>query len=209
MQFAWVGCAPSSDNSQEKQESVKESDTEKIVNVYTHRHYDTDQQLFDQFEANTGIKVNVVKSSADELINRLEVEGASSQADVLVTADAGRLHRAKAKGLLQSVNTEIINESVPANLRDSDNQWIGLTQRARIIVYSKDRVDPKELDTYEGLTDPKWKGRILVRSSGNIYNQSLMAAMVHHLGLEGAKTWAEGVVANFARDPKGNDRDQV
>lgn len=185
------------------------ADTAQEVNVYTHRHYDTDKELFAQFEAETGIKVNVVKASADQLIQRLETEGVNSPADVLITVDAGRLVRAKAKGLLQSATSAVLDQAVPSALKDPDNQWFGLTQRARIVVYSKERVDPATLSTYEALTDPQWKGKILVRASSNLYNQSLLASIIHHNGADGATQWAEGVVANMARDPKGNDRDQV
>ncbi len=182
---------------------------EKLVNVYTHRHYEADQQLFDRFREETGIRVEVVKAGADELINRLQVEGENSPADLLFTVDAGRLYRAKELGLLQAVDSEVLEANVPAALRDPDNHWFGLTQRARIVVHSRERVDPASLSTYEALTDPQWRGRILVRSSGNIYNQSLLASIIAAHGADEARRWAEGMVANMARTPKGNDRDQV
>ncbi|MEL6672933.1 MAG: Fe(3+) ABC transporter substrate-binding protein [Bacteroidota bacterium] len=195
----FVACEPGSGGETPQQE----------VNVYSHRHYDTDKELFKRFEDSTGIKVNVVKASADELIQKLEQEGENSIADVLVTVDAGRLFRAKDKGLLQAVSSEVLNQQVPASLRDPEGQWYSVTQRSRVIVYAKDRVDPAELSSYEDLADPKWKGKVLVRSSSNIYNQSLMASLIHHLGEEAALNWAKAVVGNMARDPKGNDRDQV
>ncbi len=185
------------------------SSDEESVNVYTHRHYDADQKLFDQFTEETGIKVNVVSASADELIQKLELEGESSPADVLVTVDAGRLNRAEEKGLLQAVSSETLNNNIPAKYRDPEGFWFGLTYRARIFAYSKERVNPEELSTYEALTEEQWKGRVLTRSSENIYNQSLLASMVVHHGNEGAQEWASGLLENMARDPKGSDRDQV
>ncbi len=179
------------------------------VNVYTHRHYDADKQLFAQFERETGIKVNVVKAKADELISRLELEGADTPADVLITVDAGRLVRAQEKNLLQAVSSKILDANIPSHLRDESGHWFGLTTRARVIVYSKDRVKSEELSTYEALIGEKWKNRVVIRSSANIYNQSLLASFIAHGGKDTAMTWAEGIVRNFARKPKGNDRDQV
>lgn len=191
------------DTKQEESQSAQE------VNVYTHRHYDSDVKLFEEFSRQTGIKINVVKSSADELMQRMEMEGQHSPADVLLTVDAGRLFRAKEKGLLQPIESEKIMSAIPLHLRDKDNQWVSLTQRGRIVVYAKERVKPEELTTYEALTDEKWKGKLLIRSSDNIYNQSLLASMIAHKGEEAAKKWAEGIVKNMAREPKGNDTDQV
>lgn len=183
--------------------------TEKELTLYTHRHYEADQVIFKKFESETGIKVNVVKANADELIQKMESEGNQSPADLLITVDAGRLVRAKDKGLLQSVNSDFINNTVPVHLRDKDNQWFGLTKRARIVAYDKNKIKPEELTTYEALTDTKWKNKILVRSSENIYNQSLLASIIANDGKEDATKWAAGMVKNFARNPKGNDRDQV
>lgn len=182
---------------------------EEVVNVYSHRHYEADQELFRSFTEQTGIQVNVQTASADELITRLETEGASTSVDLLITVDAGRLHRAKERGLLQSVSTGTLEENVPPHLRDPDGFWYGLTQRGRVIVYAKDRVDPSELGSYEDLADPKWKGRVLVRSSENIYNQSLLASIMASSGEAAAARWAEGVVANMARAPQGGDTDQI
>jgi len=181
----------------------------KVVNVYTHRHYETDQQLFRQFEEKTGIKVNVVNAKADELMQKMKTEGEQSPADVLITVDAGRLVRAKNDGLLQSAHSIFLDKTIPNNLKDKQNHWFGLTKRARVIVYNKDKVKPNSLSTYEDLTDEKWNGKILIRSSGNIYNQSLMASMIANKGASGAQSWAAGIVKNMARSPKGNDRDQV
>lgn len=179
------------------------------VNVYSHRHYDTDKKLFKMFEEKTGIKVNVVKAKASALIKRIESEGKKSPADVLITVDAGRLFQAKQKDLLQPIESEYLTTNIPVTLRDKDNKWFGLTKRSRVAVYRIGSGIEKELSTYEDLADPKFKGQIMVRSSNNIYNQSLMAAMIAHHGEEYAKKWAEGVVANMAKAPKGNDRYQV
>lgn len=179
------------------------------VNVYSHRHYDVDEQLFSRFTELTGIRVNVQTASADELITRLENEGPDSPADVLVTVDAGRLHRAQARGLLQPATSEVLEANVPENLREPEGHWFGLTQRARVIVYHKDRVSPDELSTYEDLADPRWRGRVLIRSSENIYNQSLLASMIAAHGDELCAEWATGIVTNMAREPRGGDRDQI
>lgn len=182
---------------------------EQVVNVYSDRHYDTDKQLYEEFTKSTGIKVNVVEGNSDELIERLAREGKDSKADILITADAGRLHRAKEQNLLQSVSSTVLSKNIPENLRDKENYWHGLTTRARVIVYSKDRVKPSELSTYEDLTSAKWKGKVLTRSSTAVYNQSLLASFIEINGEEEAKKWAEGIVKNMARTPKGNDRDQA
>ncbi|MEM9445521.1 MAG: Fe(3+) ABC transporter substrate-binding protein [Verrucomicrobiota bacterium] len=179
------------------------------VNIYSHRHYDADKQLFEKFTETTGIKVNIVKAKADQLIERLLAEGEYSPADLLMTADIGRLHKARELKLLQAAESEYLKKNIPENLRDKDNQWFALTKRARVIAYHKDRVNPEDLSTIEALTDPKWKGKILIRSSTNIYNQSLIASMIAHHGVEKTEEWAKGFVANFARSPKGSDRDQM
>lgn len=184
-------------------------ETPKEINVYTHRHYESDQELFKSFEEKSGIKVNVINASADELIQKMEMEGAQSPADVLITVDAGRLHRAKEKGLLQPISTPVLDSVIPSHLKDVDNQWFALTKRARVVVYAKERVDAAELTSYEALVDNQWKEKLLIRSSSNIYNQSLMASIIANNGEEAAKKWAEGMVNNMARAPKGNDRDQV
>lgn len=179
------------------------------VNLYTNRHYDTDEEILDQFTEETGIEVNVLKGDSDQLIERLAREGENSPADLLITADAGRLHRAKTRDLLQPVETEVLNENIPDKLKDKENFWFGLTKRARVIIYAKDRVDPEELSSYADLTSDKWEGRILVRSSENIYNQSLLASFISIHGEEWAEDWANGMVENMARKPQGNDRAQA
>ncbi len=182
---------------------------EKVVNVYTHRHYKADDQLFKKFSEETGIQVNIVNASADELIQRLETEGKNSNADILITVDAGRLYRAQSKGLLQPIKSKTLEMNIPEQYREKDGYWFGMTYRARIIAYAKDRVDPEQIKTYEDLTDPQWKNKIVIRSSENIYNQSLLASIIVADGEEKAKDWAKGVVENMARNPKGSDRDQV
>tara|TARA_R110002096_G_scaffold200639_5_gene384661 strand:- start:2042 stop:3052 length:1011 start_codon:yes stop_codon:yes gene_type:complete len=179
------------------------------ITLFSHRHYEADDALYEKFTKETGIKVNVVKASADELIERLKAEGETTKGDVFMTADAGRLVRAKAQGVLQPVESAVLSERIPANLRDPENMWFGLTQRARIVMYAKDRVKPEELSTYEDLADKKWRGRILVRSSSNIYNQSLLASIIAEHGAEKAAEWAKGVRGNMARPPQGSDRDQM
>ena len=183
--------------------------TAKEVNVYSHRHYDADKKLYKIFTEKTGIKVNVLKAKADQLINKLEIEGKKTPADILITVDAGRLYRAKSKGLLQPISSKIIESNIPKHLRDSENEWIGLTKRARILAFQPDKVSENELKSYEDLANPKWKDKILIRSSSNIYNQSLLASIIANDGKEKAKNWVKGVLKNMARSPKGNDRDQM
>ncbi len=179
------------------------------VNVYSARKEALILPLLQKFEAETGIGVNLVTAKADALLKRLESEGQSTPADVFITTDAGRLQRAKDAGVLQAVDNAVLQARVPPNLRDRDNHWFGLSQRARVIFYARDRVDPAELSTYEALTDAKWKQRICIRSSGNIYNQSLVASMIKAHGVDKTEAWARGLVANLARKPAGGDTDQL
>lgn len=179
------------------------------VNVYSHRHYDSDAILFKQFSEATGIRVNIIKGSADQLIQRLISEGKNSPADVLLTVDAGRLGRAKAAGVLQSIQSATLSKNVPAHMRDPEGHWYGMTVRSRIIVYSKERVKPGDLSTYEALAKPEWRGRVVARSSGNIYNQSLLASIIAANGRDKALEWARAVRKNMARAPRGSDRDQA
>lgn len=179
------------------------------VNVYSGRHYQADEQLYREFTAQTGIKVNLIKADTDQLVNRIRLEGSTSPADLLITADAVRLAEAAEAGLLQPIESDIIQQKVPAAYRDVAGRWTGLTKRARVMVYHKERISPSELSTYEDLSHPRWKGRILVRSSNSHYNQTLMASMVAANGTESAEVWARSLVENMARPPQGNDRDQV
>lgn len=182
---------------------------DEVVNVYSARHYDSDAELFQEFTDATGIRVNVIEADADELIERIRSEGEHSPADVIITVDAGRLWRAEQAGLLAAVDSPVLTAAIPENLRHPQGKWFGLTRRVRAIVYSKARVDPSELSSYEALADPKWRGRICVRSSSNVYNQSLVASLVANDGAEATQRWAEGLVANFARHPQGGDTDQI
>jgi len=183
--------------------------SDEVINIYSGRHYEAAEDLFREFTRQTGIQVNLVKADTDQLIKRLDLEGAGSPADLLITVDAGRLITAKSLDLLQAFQSELVNEVVPPSYRDTDGTWTGLTVRARVIVYHKDRVGPADLSTYEALAGPEWRGRVLVRSSQNHYNQTLMASMVAALGPEAAESWVRGLVENMARSPQGNDRDQV
>ena len=179
------------------------------INIYSHRHYDSDKILFKKFTDQTGIKINVIKGSADQLIERLISEGGNSPADILLTVDAGRLHRAKVAGILQPIESKILSENIPPSMRDEDGYWFGLTVRARVLVYSKKRVTLDQLSTYEDLANRKWRGKIAVRSSSNIYNQSLMASIIASNGSRKALSWAKSIRKNMARAPRGSDRDQA
>jgi iron(III) transport system substrate-binding protein len=178
------------------------------VNVYTTRQEVLIRPLLDTFEKESGIRVNVVFAK-EGVIERLKSEGANSPADAILTADVGYILQAKDEGLLQPIRSEVLNAAIPAQYRDPEGAWYGLSLRARPIMYAKDRVDPAELSTYEDLADPKWKGRICVRSSSNIYNQSLVSSLIAANGVEKVEEWANGFVANFAREPAGGDRDQI
>lgn len=179
------------------------------VNLYSARKENLIKPLLDDFTKQTGIKVNLITGKADALLKRLQSEGKQSPADLFITVDAGRLHRAKAAGVLQTLNDKDINAAIPAHLRDPEGYWFGLSKRARVIFYAKDRVDPKNISSYADLAKPEWKGKICIRSSNNIYNQSLLASIIAHDGAEKAQAWANGVVANMARKPNGGDRDQI
>ena len=180
-----------------------------VVNVYSARHYDTDDAVYAAFTEETGIEVRLIEGDSDALLARLKAEGELSPADVFITVDAGRLHRAVEQGVFRETDSETLDGRVPANLRHPDGLWFGLTKRARVVVFDPDRIGREEVDTYAELADPSLGDRLLVRSSGNVYNQSLVAALIERLGPDGALAWCEGVVANLARKPQGGDRDQV
>lgn len=180
-----------------------------VVNLYSSRHYDTDETLYEGFAEATGIRVNVVEAGADQLIERIKNEGANSPADLLMTVDAGRLWRAEQEDLFEPVSSPVLSEAIPEYLRHPDGLWFGLTKRARVIMYNRNRVDPDELSTYEALGDSQWRGRILVRSSNNIYNQSLVGSMIAAHGEAETEEWVRRLVRNFARDPQGNDTAQI
>lgn len=179
------------------------------VNIYSHRHYAVDKQLYKEFRKQTGIKVNVIKASSAELIKRIEKEGKHTKADVLLTTDVGMLELARSKGIFQSIDSLVLNETIPNYLKDKDNLWFGLTKRARVIAYNIDEVEKSELSTYMALTEKKWKDRILITKSTEVYNQSLLASMIVRDGEESAKKWASGIKANMARKPTGVDKDQL
>jgi len=179
------------------------------VNLYSARKEELIKPLLDKFTAKTGIKVNLVTGKEDALLERLKSEGRNSPADLLLTSDAGRLHRAQEAGVLAPVDSATLKKLVPAHYRDPQGLWFGLSVRARPIAYVTQRVHANELSTYEALAERKWKGRVCIRSSDNIYNQSLVASMIAHRGVAATETWAKGFVANFARPPVGGDRDQV
>ena len=182
---------------------------EAVLNLYSSRHYQTDEALYANFTRKTGIKVNRIEANEDALLERLRNEGARSPADVLVTVDAGRLWRAEQMGLFQPVKSPVLQERIPGELRHPDGLWFAFSVRARPIFYLKGAVDPAGIRDYEDLADPKWKGAICIRSSANMYNLSLMSSMIAGAGPVKAEQWAQGVVANFARSPKGGDTDQL
>ena len=178
------------------------------LNLYSSRHYDTDERLYSEFTEQTGITINRIEGKADELIARMKAEGENSPADILLTVDTSRLERAKDAGILQSIDSPLLEERIAGNLQDSENQWFGFSQRGRIIFYdTADVSDPPK--TYADLADPKYKGLVCIRSSSNVYNQTLLASIVTHDGVESATNWAKGVVANMAREPQGGDTDQL
>lgn len=179
------------------------------VNVYSARHYDTDQALYEQFTENTGISVNLIEGGSDELIERVKSEGLNSPADILMTVDAGRLWRAEEADILQPFESEILEERVPSSFRHPEGLWVGLSKRVRGLVVNPDAVENYEELNYEDLADPRFEGRVCIRSSNNIYNQSLVASMVETIGAEATEEWANGLVSNMAREPQGGDRDQI
>lgn len=178
------------------------------INIYSSRHYDTDERLYSDFTEATGIKVNRVEGSADELIARMKAEGANSPADIFLTVDAGRSWLAEEEGLFQPVSSDVLNSRIPDYLRAPGGEWYGFSTRARLIFYAKDRVANPPL-TYAELAAPEWKGKVCIRSSSNIYNLSLMGSIIAHEGPEGAKAWAAGLLDNLARAPEGGDTDQL
>ncbi len=178
------------------------------LNLYSSRHYDTDERLYSDFTDLTGITINRIEANADELIARMQAEGVNSPADILLTVDTSRLERAKAAGVLQSIDSDVLEARIPESLQDADNQWFGFSQRARIIFYDKNRVANPPMD-YVALADPAYEGMICHRSSTNVYSQTLLSAVIENHGEEAATAWAQGFVNNFARDPQGGDTDQL
>ena len=182
---------------------------DQVLNLYSSRHYQTDEALYTNFTKATGIKINRIEGGEDPLVERIRNEGQRSPADVLITVDAGRLWRAEQMGLFQPVKSPVLESRIPANLREPSGLWYGFSTRARVIAYSKAKVKPDEVRNYEDLADAKWKGRVCMRSSTNVYNLSLLGALIEHLGEAKAEAWAKGVHANLAQEPKGGDTDQL
>jgi iron(III) transport system substrate-binding protein len=183
----------------------------KEVNLYTSRHYDSDDALYQKFTDKTGIKVNVISGKGKALMERLASEGASSPADVFITVDAGNLWKVQKDGMFQSINSSMVDNIVPANLRGPNNEWVGIAKRSRVMYYNPVTVSSDEMEglSYEDLSDPKWKGRVAIRSSGNMYNQSLVSSLIANHGVDATEAWAKDFVGNFARKPEGNDRAQI
>ncbi len=179
------------------------------VNVYSGRHYDTDAQLYSDFTEATGIEVNLIEGDAEELAERIRIEGANSPADVFITVDAGRLYRADQAGLFQPTSSAVLDEAIPAHFRHPDGHWFGYTTRMRVIYYNKERIDPALVQNYEDLARPELAGEVCIRTGSNIYNLSLLGSLIEHHGEEEARDWAASVVENFARPPEGGDTDQI
>ncbi len=197
--FVLAACGPAAETSGDG----------RVVNVYSARHYDTDQAMWDAFKAKTGIEVRVLQSNADQLLERLRQEGDATQADLVVTVDGGALYRLAEAGVLQPVDTPALREAVPERMHDAENRWWAFSRRARVIAYRKDAVDPATLTSMNDLTAARFRGQICARSSTNTYNLSMLAARIARDGAPAALAWARGVRANFARDPEGGDIDQI
>ena len=181
------------------------------VNIYTSRHYDADDLLYKQFTKNTGIEVNIIAGKGSALIERLKAEGANSPGDVFFTVDAGNLANFQKQGFLQPIQSETIKQVVPVELRGENDEWVAVAKRARVIFYNPELVNENEIKNinYEDLSNDMWKGKIVIRSSSNMYNQSLVSSLISNLGIEKTEEWAKGLVANFSRKPQGNDRSQI
>lgn len=199
------GCQQASNDSNKV--AHKKLDEEKEVNLYSARKEDLMAPLLEEFTTQTGIRVNILSGKADALLSRIQTEGLNSPADVLLTSDAGRLHRAKQAGVLKALNSNAL-EAIPANYRDPDSQWFGLSLRARLILLT-DASNPLGISNYEDLAKPSLRGQICIRSSSNIYNQSLVASLITHIGEDATKQWASALVTNMARSPQGGDTDQI
>jgi len=185
------------------------SQAQEVLNIYSARHYQTDDALYDGFTEKTGIEINRIEAESDALIQRLKSEGANSPADVFITVDAGRIWRAEEAGLFQPVHSDTLTKAIPENLRHPDGLWFGFSTRARLIYYDKTRIAAGDITTYEDLADPRFKGKVCIRSSSNVYNQSLLSSLIDAHGEAGAREWAQAVVDNLARKPVGGDTDQI
>jgi iron(III) transport system substrate-binding protein len=206
---ALAACGGKKDDASKANEAAAKTPITGQVNVYSGRHYDSDLILFDEFTAETGIKVNYIEAGGDALIERIAQEAEASPADIFITADAGILWRAEQRDVFRPLNNEAIAARVPEQYRHPGGHWVGLSKRARIVIYNKEMGLPEGLETYEDLANPAYRGMICVRSSSNVYNQSLLASIIANDGAEVAEQWAAGVVANFARKPQGNDTSQI
>lgn len=182
---------------------------ENVLNLYTARHYQTDEALYANFTKQTGIKINRIEGQEDPLLERIRNEGANSPADVFITVDIGRLWRAQQAGVFAPVKSKVLESRIPANYRDANSEWFGFSARGRVIAYNKAAVKAGDIATYENLADPKWKGKVCTRSSGHVYNLSLVSSLIAHDGEARTEQWARGVAANLARVPKGGDTDQL
>ena len=181
------------------------------VNIYTSRHYDSDDALYKEFTNETGIKINIISGKGSALLERIKSEGKNSPADIFFTVDAGNLWKVQKEGLFQSIKSKKVISTVPSGLRGPNNEWTAIAKRARVVFYNQKKVSPNEIKnlTYEDLANEEWKNRIVVRSSSNMYNQSLVASLISNLGKENTEIWAKNFVKNFARKPQGNDRSQI
>lgn len=206
--FFFACSPPDGKGADEKSEESKEAQNA-VVNLYSSRHYDTDLALYSNFTDQTGIKVNRIEAGADALIERIKREGEFSPADLLITVDAGRLWRAEQAGILSPLQSDLLTQRIPEHIRHPEGLWFGLSKRARLIIYNKATGRPEQLDNYLDLAHPDHRGKICMRSSGNIYNVSLLASLITNEGPATAQEWAEGVVANFARKPQSNDSGQI
>jgi iron(III) transport system substrate-binding protein len=207
--LALYGCSRESTPESQAQAPAKAKPDGGVINIYSARHYQSDDDLYQAFTDATGIRVQRIEGKDDALIERILQEGSASPADILFTVDAGRLWRAEEAGVFQAVSSPVLEQRIPAQLRHPEGKWFGFSTRARIIFYDKTRIEPGAITRYEDLADPRWQGELCIRSGGNIYNLSLMASLIEAHGLEAAEEWARGVVANFARDPQGGDTDQI
>jgi iron(III) transport system substrate-binding protein len=204
MLLSLVGCSPESQGQAGTKTGAKGE-----LNLYSARHYDADEQLYDLFEKQTGIAINRIEMKGDLLLERLKAEGDKSPADVVLLVDAGNFYRASQAGLFQAIKSPALSAAIPAKLHGDGDMWFGFSKRARVIAYDKAKITPAQVASYEGLADPALKGTICVRPSSNIYNLSLMASFINDWGAQKAETWAKAVVGNFARAPEGSDTDQI
>lgn len=206
--LALAACSQAPESASTGSDTAAE-ETTRVVNVYSSRHYASDRAIYAAFTEETGIEVNLIEAGGDQLIERVRADGERSPADVLITVDAARLYRADEAGLFAPTDFASMVPGIAEHLIHPDGHWVSLAKRARVIAYARDRVDPSTLSNYEDLTGPEWEGRICIRSSGNVYNQSLLAAIIERSGEEAAEAWATGINANMARAPQGGDTDQL